>query len=112
MNEIVRALLGKRFAGREHVAVHLLHPCDEAIEIARPARLAHTMDRHARELVDAWLTRLRPVGDAACEHIDGDALTDERLGQLAHVTRKPTLDHRRVLPREEQDATSHGADPI
>ncbi len=49
-------LFGERFAGREHVAVHLLDPCDEAVEIARPTRLAHAMDRHAGELVDARLT--------------------------------------------------------
>ena len=50
VDEVVVVLLGERDAGREHVLVHLLHPRDEAIEVARPARLAHAVDVHAAPL--------------------------------------------------------------
>jgi hypothetical protein len=41
---------------------------------------------------------------AAREHVDLDPVADQLLGELADVTRQATLDDRRVLPREDQDA--------
>ena len=107
VDEVVGVLLGQRLAGREHVLVHLLHPGDEAIEVARPARLAHAMHPHAGELRQAGLTRLWWIADPAREHVHARPLADERLGELAHVPGQPALDHGRVLPGEEQHAIAH-----
>ena len=62
--------------------------------------------------VDSRLGRVRPIRDPAREDVDGRTLPHERLRELAHMARQPALDHRRVLPGEEQHAIGHGADPI
>src|SRR6476620_7769540 len=41
--------------------------------------------------------------------MDVDVELDQRLGELADVTGEPTLDQRRVLPGEDQDARHGGA---
>ena len=41
------------------------------------------------------------------QDVDLDPELDQRLGELAHVSRQATLDQRRVLPGEDQDA-GHG----
>src|SRR5665811_955630 len=107
MDEIIGVLLSECFAGCEHVVVHALDPRDETIEIAWPARLANTVHAHATELARAWLVDLGALAPLTREHVDDDALADERLCELAHMSREPALDHRRVLPGEEQHAIAH-----
>ena len=53
--------------------------------------------------------RQRPalLAEAARQHVDRNALANERLGELAHVARQAALDHGRVLPGEEQHSTGH-----
>jgi hypothetical protein len=112
VHEIVGVLFGEHLTGREHVVVHPLHPRDEAVEVARPARLAHAVHRHARELAHAGARHLRFPAHPAGEHVHGDPLAHQRLGELAHVPGQPALDHGRVLPREKQHAIAHPGDPI
>ncbi len=100
-------LLGERAAGGEHVVVHLRNPAEEAVEVEREAGLAHAVDGDA-----VLLFARRGLVAPAREHVDGDPLADELLGELAHVTSKAALDHRGVLPGEDQDAVGHRLDPI
>ena len=110
VNEVVGALLGKRHAGREHVVVHPLNPRDEPVEVAGPAGLGHAMHGHAAALFQQHPVSTLPR--ATGEHIHAYALSDERLGQLAHVSRQASLDHGRVLPGEEQHTVAHPRHPI
>jgi hypothetical protein len=48
VDEVVAVLLGERLTGGEHVRVHLLDPGDEAVEVARPARLGARGGRSRR----------------------------------------------------------------
>ena len=48
------------------------------------------------------------VAPPAREHVDLDAVGDERLGELVDVAREAARDDRRVLPREDEDARGHG----
>ena len=112
VDEVVRVLLREHLAGREHVLVHLLDPRHEAVEVARPARLAHAVHGHAAALLRAGALAFEFGRDAAREHVDGHALAHQRLRELAHVPREPALDHGRVLPGEDQHAIAHSRDPI
>ena len=105
-------LFGQRLPRREHVVVHPLDPRDEAVEVARPARLAHPVHRHSAELPHPGLAAIRSTIDAPRENVHRDPLAHERLGELAHVARQPALDHGRVLPGEKQHAIAHSRDPI
>ena len=58
VHQVVAVLFCERLAGTEHVLVHLLDPGDEATQLARPARLAHAVHRHAGQLLHAPLSGL------------------------------------------------------
>ncbi len=105
-------LLCERFAGGEHVLVHPLDPRDEAIEVARPARLAHAVDVHAAALLEARSVVGADDAAPAREHVNCDSLADERLRELAYMARQPALDHGRVLPGEDEHAVADWRDPI
>ena len=45
----------------------------------------------------------RQAAAAARQHVHLDAVASELLGQLADVASEPALDHRRVLPGDQQD---------
>jgi hypothetical protein len=111
VNQRIAVFLGQRLARGKHVVVHPLHPRHEAVEVSRPARLTHAMDTHASRFIVASLLAVGHA-DRASEHVDEGALADQRLGKLAHMPREPPLDHRGVLPREDQDAVAHEGDPI
>ncbi len=111
VDEIVGVLLGQELTGREHVVVHLLHPGDEAVEVARPAGLGDAVHGHAAELAHAGATHLRFLGHPARENVHGHSLAHQRLGELAHVPGQPALDHGRVLPGEKQHPIAHHRDP-
>ena len=70
--------------------------------------------RHAARVprpgsLGARCRRRRPRVSTSTRH----ALAHERLGELAHVAREAALDHRRVLPGEDEHAgCSPAADPI
>jgi len=103
MDDVGAQALAEPAPGRVHVRVHALHPCDERVEVARHGRLRHAVDVHAAAQL---------LGDvlapAAREHVDLDALRDERLGELVNVAREAARHDRRVLPREDEDALGHG----
>ncbi len=103
VHEVERLLLGELQPGGEHVGVHAVDPGDEAVEVARPARLAHAVHDDPRALLAQ-----RRVRAAAREHLDLHALADELLGELAHMAGEATLDHGRVLPGEDERAGRHG----
>jgi len=107
VDEVVSMLGGQRLAGRAHVVVHLLHPRDEAVQLARPTGLAHAVNAHATGPSGARPDVLLAAGEAAGEHVHFHALADKRFSELANVSREPALDHGRVLPREEQHAVAH-----
>src|SRR5437773_8413205 len=46
------------------------------------------------------------------EHVDLDTVVHEVIGQLADVAGQPALDHRRVLPGDQQHAHVADRDPI
>jgi hypothetical protein len=113
VDEIVGVLFGQQLTGSEHVLVHLLHPGDEAVEIARPARLGDAVYGHPTELAHPGATHLRFLGHPARENVHGHPLAYQRLGELAHVPGQPALYHGRVLPGEKQHAIAHRhRDPI
>ncbi len=85
--------------GGEHVRVHPLDPGDELAEVGRPLRLADAVDPDPA----AALLRRRLLAPAG-QHVDLDAVLDQRLGELADVACEAALDQRRVLPGEDQDA--------
>ena len=86
----------------EHVRVHVLDPGHELAQVARALGLAHAVHEHPAHLLLGGIL-LAPAG----KHVHVHALGGEVLRQLAHVARKPALDQRRVLPRQDQDA--HGS---
>jgi hypothetical protein len=91
--------------GRAHVLVHVVHPRDERVHVAaREVGLAHAVDDHAVPVLD----RVQ-VAAAAREHVHLDAVLHELLGELAHVAGEPSLDDRRVLPAQDENARAHGA---
>src|SRR5262249_43163645 len=92
---------------RVHVLVHPLHPRHEAVQLARPAGLAHTVDPHAAGPGGARPAVLLAAEETAGEHVHRHTLAHQRFGELANVSREPTLDHGRVLPREEQHTVAH-----
>ena len=100
-------VLTRGLADRAHVVVHLLHPRDEAVQLARPTGLAHAVNAHATGPSRARPPVLLTAGEAAGEHVHFHALADKRFSELANVSREPALDHGRVLPREEQHAVAH-----
>ena len=57
-------LLAERLAGRQHVLVHLLDPGDEAVEVARPARLGHAVDAHAGDPLEGRFALLLAAAEA------------------------------------------------
>ena len=112
VHEVEGLFLRQCLAGREHVLVHLLHPREEAVEVARPPRLGHAVHRHPPLPRTAGHIQLGLAARrAAREHVHAHALAHEALRQLAHVARQAALDHRRVLPGEHQHALAHGSRP-
>jgi hypothetical protein len=103
MHEVEVEVVAELDSGGEHVGVHVFDPGDELAQVPRAARLANAV--HGDAAADL-LGRHRLV--AARQDVDLGPERDERLGQLAHMTRKTALDDRRVLPREDQDA-AHGS---
>ena len=94
VHEVERA----RQAGASHVGVHPLDPGDERVEVGPgEVRLGHPVHDDAVAVLDAGAAPAR-------HHVHLVAEADQLLGQLAHVPRQAALDHRRVLPRERQDA--------
>ena len=112
VDRLVVVLLRQGFARRQHVLVHLLHPGHEAIEVPGPAGLAHAMDVDAADLLWPRALEVRLAADTAGEHIHRHALTHQGLGELAHMAREAALDHRRILPGEDQHTVAHPLDPI
>ena len=88
----------ERAPGGQHVVVHRLDPGDELVEVPRRARLGHAVHAHA----GAHLLGRVAVAPAG-EHVDGDVLAPEFLGELADVAGQPALDDRGVLPGEDED---------
>ena len=98
VDEVEVVPLAELVAGGEHVGVHLLDPGDE------PVRSVGQLGSRTRwTLTPPTISSGGDSSLAARQHVDLDALADERLGELAHVPRQPALDHRRVLPGEDQD---------
>jgi hypothetical protein len=98
--------LAKRRAAGQKVVVHVSHPRHEALQvILGPLGFGHAVDDHA-------VAVLLGLGGApaAGEHVHLAALGDELLGELAHVTCEAALDDGRVLPRDDEDPSGHGAD--
>ena len=89
--------------GGVHVRVHALDPRHERVEVARHRRLGDAVDVHAAAQLLGDV-----VAPAAREHVDLDALRDERLGELVDMAREAARHDRRVLPREDEDARGHG----
>jgi hypothetical protein len=79
------------------------------ISSARNERLAWQAEpiSSARNERLAW--QAKPISISARQHVQLDAVAHELLGQLAHVAGKASLDDRRVLPAQDQDARrAHG----
>jgi hypothetical protein len=106
VDQVVGMRFRERLADRKHVVVHALNPRHESIEVTRPARLAHSVHRHPAERSHPR-ARLGILSDPTRQHIHSHPLAYQRLSELAHVAREPALDHRRVLPGEEQHAIAH-----
>jgi hypothetical protein len=86
-----------------HVGVHRLDPAHEGGRIARELRLAHAVNAHP-VLVGLGRQAAAPAG----QHVHFDAVVDEALGELADVSAQAALDHRRVLPGDDEDAHADG----
>ena len=86
-----------------HVGVHRTDPPHEGGDILGELRLADAVDDHAMALLFG-----RQAPAATGQHVHLDAVIDEVLGELADVSSEATLDHRRVLPGDQQHA--HVAD--
>ncbi len=80
-----------------HVAVHLLDPLQEPLDVARKRRLRDAV--HA-DPVARLLSR--QLAAATSQHVDLHARCHESFGQFAHVAAEPAFDHGRVLPRQHQ----------
>ena len=95
-------LAGQRQPRRQHVVVHLLDPCDEPIQVARPAGLGDAIDGDAGTFFGGQRAHRRTAfsctAGPAREDIDCQPAASQRLGELAHVPRQATLDHGGVLP--------------
>src|SRR4051812_12905091 len=103
MHDVELEPLAELLADRGHVAVHARDPGDERIEVVLgEVGLGHAMHDHAVPI----LLR-RTVAATASEHVNLRAGPHELLGQLPDVSRKPTLDDWRVLPRKDQDTLPH-----
>ena len=81
-----------------HVHVHRLHPAHEGGRIARERGFADAVHDHA-----VLVSLGRQAAAASRQHVHLDAGCHEMLGQLAHVATEAALDHRRVLPGDQQD---------
>ncbi len=112
VNQVVGMLPGQCLTGGEHVLVHPLHPGHEAIEVAWPGGLPHAMDVHSTDLLGGPSLDVGIRANATREHIHCHSLADESLGELAHMPRQAALDHRRILPGEDQHTVTHSLDPI
>ena len=90
--------------GRREVGVHPLDPGEERVQVgAREVGLGHPVDHDPVAVLHAGAA---PAGQDM--HLMAEA--HELLGQLAHVARQAALDHRRVLPRDGEDAHASGGE--
>ncbi len=111
VDQVVGVLCQQGLPGGEHVLVHPLHPRHEAAQIARPAGLAHHVDSHSPAHLRRRQQLIARPARAAGEDIHRDTLADQALCELADMPGEPALDHRWVLPGEDQDALAHLLDP-
>ena len=85
----------------EHVRVHALDPGDELVQVRGAGRLPDPVHVDAVHLLLGGRL-LAPAG----QYVHLHAAADQTLGQLDDVPGQASLDQRRVLPGEDQDA--HG----
>jgi hypothetical protein len=100
VDEVELVCGGERPRPRGHRRVQARHPAQERVELAREPRLCDTMHDHALTV----LGRRRATRDLAREDVDLDPLGHESFGELAHVTGEAPLDHRGILPGEDEHA--------
>ena len=106
VHEVELEPVAKHRRQRMHVAVHRLDPAYERARVLGERGLPDPVDDHA-VLVGLG----RQAAAAAREHVHLDAVADQLLGQLADVAAEAALDHRRVLPGDQQDAHGTARDP-
>ena len=111
VDQIEREAVAQLGGERVHVGVHGVDPAHERARVLRelgfPPTHPHPMHYHP---VLIGLGR-QPAASAG-EDVDLDPVADKVLGELADVAAEAALDHRRVLPGDEQDAHAPGPDPI
>ncbi len=110
VDEVEPRLGAQLVAAPAQIAVHAGDPAEERIEILGERRLAHPVNQDAAEHLlggrRVCARGIKPVTGAragtAREDVQLDAAGRELLGELVDVPAEPTLDQRRVLPRDQQ----------